>query len=72
MIVLEAVDLAKEYRGGDGGIITVLDGVTLQVARGEMVADRRLVRRRQEHAPASARRARQADARLRADQWRTA
>jgi lipoprotein-releasing system ATP-binding protein len=38
MIVLEAVDLAKEYRGGDGGLITVLNGVTLQVARGEMVA----------------------------------
>jgi lipoprotein-releasing system ATP-binding protein len=38
MIVLEAVDLAKEYRGGDGGTITVLDGVDLQVARGEMVA----------------------------------
>lgn len=38
MIVLEAVDLAKEYRGGDGGTITVLDGVDLQVGRGEMVA----------------------------------
>ena len=38
MIVLEAVDLAKEYRGGDGGTISVLDGVELQVARGEMVA----------------------------------
>jgi lipoprotein-releasing system ATP-binding protein len=38
MIVLEAVDLAKEYRGGDGGTITVLDGITLQVARGQMVA----------------------------------
>ncbi len=38
MIVLEAVDLAKEYRGGDGGTITVLDGVDLQVARGEIVA----------------------------------
>ena len=38
MIVLEAVDLAKVYRGGDGGTITVLDGVNLQVARGEMVA----------------------------------
>jgi lipoprotein-releasing system ATP-binding protein len=38
MMVLEAVDLAKEYRGGDGGTITVLDGVNLQVARGEMVA----------------------------------
>ncbi|MGE5730805.1 MAG: ABC transporter ATP-binding protein [Gemmatimonas sp.] len=38
MIVLEAVDLAKVYRGGDGGIITVLDGVNLQVARGDMIA----------------------------------
>jgi lipoprotein-releasing system ATP-binding protein len=38
MIVLEAVDLAKVYRGGDGGTITVLNGVNLQVARGDMVA----------------------------------
>ena len=38
MMVLEAVDLAKTYIGGDGGLITVLDGVNLQVARGEMVA----------------------------------
>ena len=38
MIVLEAVDLAKVYTGGDGGTITVLDGVNLQVARGQMVA----------------------------------
>jgi lipoprotein-releasing system ATP-binding protein len=38
MTVLEAVDLAKTYRGGDGGLITVLDGVNLNVARGEMVA----------------------------------
>lgn len=38
MIVLEATDLAKVYRGGDGGLITVLDGVTLQVPRGEMTA----------------------------------
>lgn len=38
MIVLETVDLAKVYRGGDGGEITVLDGINLQVARGEMVA----------------------------------
>ena len=29
MIVLEAVDLAKVYTGGDGGTITVLDGVNL-------------------------------------------
>jgi lipoprotein-releasing system ATP-binding protein len=38
MMVLEAVDLAKTYVGGDGGLISVLDGVNLQVARGEMVA----------------------------------
>jgi lipoprotein-releasing system ATP-binding protein len=38
MMVLEAKDLAKTYRGGDGGLITVLDGVDLQVRRGEMVA----------------------------------
>jgi lipoprotein-releasing system ATP-binding protein len=38
MIVLEAVDLAKVYRGGDGGEITVLDGVSLAVERGVMVA----------------------------------
>lgn len=36
--VLEARDLVKTYRGGDGTPITVLNGVTLQVARGEMVA----------------------------------
>jgi lipoprotein-releasing system ATP-binding protein len=38
MNVLEAIDLAKTFVGGDGGLITVLDGVNLQVARGEMVA----------------------------------
>lgn len=38
MIVLEAVDLAKVYTGGDGGAITVLDGVNLEVERGQMVA----------------------------------
>jgi lipoprotein-releasing system ATP-binding protein len=38
MMVLEAVDLAKTYVGGDGGLISVLGGVNLQVARGEMVA----------------------------------
>jgi lipoprotein-releasing system ATP-binding protein len=38
MTVLEAVDLCKTYTGGDGGLIPVLDGVDLQVARGEMVA----------------------------------
>ena len=38
MKVLEARDLVKSYRGGDGGIIHVLNGVNLTVARGEMVA----------------------------------
>lgn len=38
MTVLDAVDLAKEYTGGDGARVSVLDGVDLQVARGEMVA----------------------------------
>jgi lipoprotein-releasing system ATP-binding protein len=38
MTVLEAIDLTKTFIGGDGGLITVLDGVNLQVARGEMVA----------------------------------
>jgi lipoprotein-releasing system ATP-binding protein len=38
MTVLQAIDLTKTFVGGDGGLITVLDGVNLQVARGEMVA----------------------------------
>jgi lipoprotein-releasing system ATP-binding protein len=38
MTVVEAHDLVKSYRGGDNSLITVLDGVTLKVARGEMVA----------------------------------
>ena len=38
MTVLDAVDLAKVFVGGDGGLLTVLDGVSLQVRRGEMVA----------------------------------
>jgi lipoprotein-releasing system ATP-binding protein len=38
MMVLEAVDLTKTFMGGDGGLIPVLDGVNLRVARGEMVA----------------------------------
>jgi lipoprotein-releasing system ATP-binding protein len=36
--VLEAHDLVKTYRGGDGSPITVLNGVDLTVARAEMVA----------------------------------
>jgi len=38
MTVLEAVDLTKTFVGGDGGLLTVLDGVSLQVQQGEMVA----------------------------------
>lgn len=38
MKVLEARDLAKSYRGGDGGVIHVLSGVNMEVSRGEMVA----------------------------------
>jgi lipoprotein-releasing system ATP-binding protein len=38
MMVLEARELVKSYRGGDGGTIHVLNGVNLSVARGEMVA----------------------------------
>ena len=38
MMIIEAHDLAKSYRGGDGGLIHVLDGVDLSVRRGEMVA----------------------------------
>jgi len=38
MTVVEAHDLVKSYRGGDNSLITVLDGVSLHVARGEMVA----------------------------------
>jgi lipoprotein-releasing system ATP-binding protein len=38
MMIIEAHDLAKSYRGGDGGLIHVLDGVDLAVRRGEMVA----------------------------------
>jgi lipoprotein-releasing system ATP-binding protein len=38
MTVLEAHDLAKWYRSGDGSILQILNGVDLRVARGEMVA----------------------------------
>lgn len=38
MTMLEAMGLAKTYRGGDGAEITVLDGLDLSVARGEIVA----------------------------------
>jgi lipoprotein-releasing system ATP-binding protein len=36
--VVHAEGLVKEFRGGDGGVIRVLDEVSLSVARGEMVA----------------------------------
>jgi lipoprotein-releasing system ATP-binding protein len=36
--VLEAHELTKRFVGGDGATLTILDGVNLQVARGEMVA----------------------------------
>lgn len=38
MSVLLARDIVKTYRGGDGGLVHVLNGVNLEVARGEMVA----------------------------------
>ena len=38
MSVVEVEDLTKRYLGGDGAIITVLDGVDMRVDRGEMVA----------------------------------
>jgi len=38
MPVLQAEELSKVYVGGDRGTLTILDGVNLQVARGEMVA----------------------------------
>ena len=38
MSVLQAQALAKTYVGGDGGQIVVLDGIDLEIARGEMVA----------------------------------
>lgn len=38
MSVLSAEGIVKSYRGGDGGILHILNGVQLQVARGEMVA----------------------------------
>lgn len=37
-MVIQARDLAKSYRGGDGSVLHVLTGVQLAVARGEMVA----------------------------------
>src|SRR5690554_3630975 len=37
MSVLVARDIVKTYRGGDVGLVHVLNGVNLEVARGEMV-----------------------------------
>ncbi|HEY0970205.1 MAG TPA: ABC transporter ATP-binding protein [Gemmatimonadales bacterium] len=37
-IVLEARGLTKSYQGGDGTTLHILDGLDLEVARGEMVA----------------------------------
>jgi lipoprotein-releasing system ATP-binding protein len=36
--VLEARDLWKSYRGGDGALLPILSGVEISVTRGEMVA----------------------------------
>ena len=38
MNVLEAHDIAKSYRGGDGSTLNILNGVNLTVKRGEMIA----------------------------------
>jgi lipoprotein-releasing system ATP-binding protein len=38
MSILEATDLAKSFRSGDGSLISVLDGLNLSVERGEIVA----------------------------------
>lgn len=38
MSMLVATELTKTFVGGDGGVLTVLDGVSLSVERGEMVA----------------------------------
>ena len=38
MSVLRAQGIVKTYRGGDGGVLNILNGVDLTVARGEMVA----------------------------------
>jgi lipoprotein-releasing system ATP-binding protein len=37
-VVLEAHELWKSYRGGDGSLLPVLSGVDLRVSQGEMVA----------------------------------
>jgi lipoprotein-releasing system ATP-binding protein len=37
-LVLEAEGLVKEFRGGDGAVLRVLDGASVRLRRGEMVA----------------------------------
>ena len=37
-VVLEARGLTKSYHGGDGSTLPILDGLDLEVRRGEMVA----------------------------------
>jgi lipoprotein-releasing system ATP-binding protein len=37
-LVLEAEGLVKEFRGGDGGVLRVLDGASVRLRRGEMGA----------------------------------
>ena len=36
--VLEAIDVVKEYTGGDGSTLRILDGASVTILRGEMVA----------------------------------
>ena len=38
MNVLEAHDIAKSYRSGDGSTLNILNGANLTVKRGEMIA----------------------------------
>jgi len=38
MTILQAMHLTKTFVGGDGGLLTVLDDVSMEVAQGEMVA----------------------------------
>jgi lipoprotein-releasing system ATP-binding protein len=38
MTILEGVRLSKSFVGGDGGVLQVLDEVSISVSRGEMVA----------------------------------
>ena len=38
MTVLEARGVVKEFRGGDGSTLRILDGVAVSLMRGEMLA----------------------------------